>query len=105
MNANTRKQSLVSIAMLKVNFDHSNKDYIDYLGAFVVDALHGESGPITAQSIHEAISAQFGLRFPNPTLELYLKRLVKRRVLKKGLFRDFRGNYLTERDLTLRRKT
>ncbi|MFT5471676.1 MAG: hypothetical protein ACI8UO_006813 [Verrucomicrobiales bacterium] len=23
----------------------------------------------------------------------------------KGLFRDFRGNYLTERDLTLRRKT
>jgi hypothetical protein len=78
-NANT----LVSLAMLKVNADVGNQDYIDYLVPFATYVLtRAEPSPITAIAVQESLRSEFGLTIPQHPTELVLRRLVQRGVLQ-----------------------
>ncbi len=76
------RASLVSVAMLKVNYDLDNRDYIDYLVPFVtyvISPLRGKG--VVVDLVRKEILSKFGLNLPKGTIELCLKRMVKRKFL------------------------
>src|ERR1035437_10023751 len=75
--------SLASLALL-ITFDKESKlDYLDYLTPFVVEIFRiDDSQGITRQRIQEAFKSQFGLFIPIQPIELSLKRLVNKRILR-----------------------
>jgi hypothetical protein len=75
--------SLASLALL-ITFDKESKlDYIDYLTPFVIEIFRTDASQgITRQNILEAFKSRFGLYIPLQPLELSLKRLVNKHVLR-----------------------
>lgn len=86
--------SLTSLAILKVNINQG-RDYLNYLRPFVLQILadHRPS-PVTDQIVSDLIRQQFGLEIPVPTVQMLLKRISKKRLLKKQ-----RGVYQIAADL------
>ncbi len=84
MGKETYSETLISLAMLKVNADVEGKDYIEYLVPFVqaVLAEHNPS-PVTAQATTDLLFQDFGLRVTDRGCELVLRRLEKRQILQK----------------------
>ncbi len=74
----TLRASLVSVAMLKVNYDLHNRDYIDYLvpfATYVLSPLKGKS--VVVDLVKKEILSKFGLNLPRGTIEVCLKRMSK----------------------------
>ena len=99
MSANKDKinlrTSLVSVAMLKVNYDLHNRDYIDYLVPFVGHALASHKGKLVVLDlVKKDIQEIFGLNLPRGTIELCLKRMTKH----KYLIRDS-NQYIVSKDI------
>src|SRR5258706_484235 len=83
------RETLTSLAMLKVNIDQG-RDYLDYLVPFVVQALvDSRLESVTDQHVNELLVSSYGLNIPVRTVQLVLRRLVKRRVLirEEGVYR------------------
>ena len=75
--------TLTSLAILKVNIDQG-KDYIDYLRPFVLHTLvERDPGPVTSDVVQKYIREDFGLEIPERTVEIVLRRLVRRHPIKK----------------------
>jgi len=81
------KTTLTSLAMLKVNMDRSNADYVDYLRPFVLDVLRvHRPDPIQDSVVAHHIKDDFGLFIPNRGVHLVLNRL-----RRKGLLHNVDG--------------
>jgi hypothetical protein len=81
--------TLTSLAMLKVNRDLRDIDYIDYLRPFVVESLRvHHPDPVNDQEITDALRSDFGLRVPRRGVHVVLGRLAKHGMLQRrdGLF-------------------
>jgi hypothetical protein len=90
-----KRQSLVSIAMLKVNYDERQQDYVDYLAPFVFRALRAMKGDgITGGVVSQKVRETSSLVIPVNTIELFLNRLVKRGILRREY-----GNFWIAKDL------
>lgn len=69
--------------MLKVNADLSNRDYLDYLVPFIGAVLHKHRhDPVRADDVKKGIRDEFGLKIPVGPVDLVLRRLAKRSVLR-----------------------
>lgn len=82
--------TLTSIAMLKVNKDFRDADYIDYLRPFVTEVLRKHRpNPIQDQVVALHLKNDFGIVIPHRGIQLVLSRLRKHRLLDKvdGVFR------------------
>jgi len=86
-NVTHNKLAVISVAMLKVNWNEQGKDYISYLEPFVTTALRDQNGQeITSVTTSRLIESIFGLKIPAATVELCLRRLVSK-YLKKDKHR------------------
>ena len=82
-------KTLTSLAMLKVNVDH-NLDYLDYLVPFVYQILVDHSAdPVTDTGVRDHLRDQFGLEIPARAVQIVLKRIARKRLLKRetGVYR------------------
>lgn len=79
-----KRQALVSVAMLKVSFDERSIDYLEYLMPFVLEALRDlQDQNIAAHDVSQKIRAKFSIVVPQSTVELCLRRLAGKRLLKR----------------------
>ena len=78
--------TLTSLAMLKVNSDLRNQDYIEYLRPFVLFVL-GKSklDPVIDSDVARLILNEFGLKIPNRAIHLILRRFARKGFLEKKL--------------------
>lgn len=75
--------TLTSLAILNVQIDHGG-DYLEYLRPFILQVLSDHDiEPISTGVVRRLIREQFGLEIPERTVEIVLKRLAKRHVIKK----------------------
>jgi hypothetical protein len=82
--------TLTSIAMLQVNKNARDTDYIDYLRPFVVEVLRKyRPDPVQDQAVAHHLKIDFGLIIPCRGIQLVLARLRRNKVLDKtdGIFR------------------
>ena len=71
--------SLTSLAILKVNWDHQGRDYIENFVPFIVECARTQSELIiTLPEIQSNVSDTFGLKLPQNALKLIIRRAVKR---------------------------
>lgn len=78
--------TLTSLAMLKVNVDSENRDYLEYLRPFLQEVLRElEPGPVTEQQVCDGIRDSFGLYIPSRVVMIVLKRLARSGLLKRKL--------------------
>jgi hypothetical protein len=74
--------TITSLAMLKVNADLQNRDYLDYLLPFVNEAIsHLNGKPVNSPDIRSEIRRTIGLRIPTGPVDLILRRMAKRNLL------------------------
>ncbi len=96
--------TLTSLAMLKVNADVEGRDYIDYVVPFVSYGLeHEQPDPVTSLETQEILIKEFGLRIPSQVLELVLRRLAKRGLLRRGEGTFHVANKITALDIEFKR--
>ncbi len=75
--------TLTSLAILNVQIDHGG-DYLEYLRPFILQVLSDHDiDPISTGVVRRLLREQFGLEIPERTVEIVLKRLAKRHVIKK----------------------
>lgn len=81
--------ALVSLAILKVNWDRLGRDYIENFVPFVAEALRQTSGDVVSlPDLQETIRGRFGLDLPLNPLRQILKRAAKRGLVRRqsGVF-------------------
>lgn len=77
--------TLTSLAMLKVDADVRNRDYLDYLRPFLLEILRdGKPDPVTDVVMQQYFRDWFGLEIPARAIQIVLKRLARTHVLKKN---------------------
>jgi len=77
--------TLTSLAMLKINADVQNRDYLDYLRPFLLEILRNEKpDPVTDLVMQQYFRDCFGLEIPARAIQIVLKRLARTHVLKKN---------------------
>ena len=75
--------TLTSLAILNVHVN-DEKDYLDYLRPFVFQVFVDQKPElITNDLISNLIHEQFGLKIPNKTVEIVLKRISRENVIEK----------------------
>ncbi|MGA2526994.1 MAG: hypothetical protein ABSF79_10305 [Smithellaceae bacterium] len=83
------ESSLVSLAILKVNWDVYGKDYVECFVPFVVECVRKSADDaVSLPSLQQQLKADFGLDIPLNPLKLILTRAAKRSYLRKehGIF-------------------
>jgi hypothetical protein len=91
--------SLTSLAMLMVNLDEIDQDYLDYLVPFVSNIIAKYNlNPVVADEIRDLLrdDRNFGLDLPIPAVEMVLKRLKRKGFLSRQL-----GKYFIKQNLRL----
>ena len=79
--------TLVSLAILKVNWDRLGKDYIENFVPFVVESARlNHDDTVSLPQLHNDITRVFGLKLPYNAL-----RLIIRRATRRGFFRRREG--------------
>jgi len=98
-------RSLSSLALLSLQLDE-NKDYLDYLRGFIVEAIdHLNGTPFNANSIREIIQNEFGLIIPDATILICLKRLQANQIIQRTADgQQFQGMNLPKSDFPEKRK-
>ncbi len=92
--------SLISLAMLKVNAEEQNRDYLDYLVPFIQEAIAiGKVEQVNDVTVQEALQSIYGLNIPRQIVSLCLKRLHKRGQLVRGLYGYAPSDRLKSADL------
>ena len=83
------KNTLTSLAILKVNIDHG-RDYLEYLRPFILHVLAKHlPEPITDDVVCDLILKEFGLEIPNHVVEIVLRRIGRAPYIKRlrGIYR------------------
>ncbi|MYE84919.1 MAG: hypothetical protein F4X31_01560 [Gammaproteobacteria bacterium] len=76
--------SLTSLAILKVNWDRLNRDYVENFVPFVVECARLSPEPIISlPTVREEMSVRFGLDLPLNTLRHVFNRAAKRGYFKR----------------------
>jgi len=71
-------QALISLAILKSDLDDERRDYLGYLESLVIPVLKNwPDEPVTDASVAKEFENVHGLRVPDRTIQLVLKRLAK----------------------------
>ena len=104
------EQTFASLAILKVNADHKNKDYIEYFIPFVVEAVRlSDNEVIVLDEIQRRIAQEFGLRIPLNALKTIIGRAENRGYVsrKHGVYHRNEGaqfdlGIISERERFLR---
>jgi len=81
--------TVIGLAILKVNSDRADQDYIDYIAPFVADVLTNSSESVaSAPEIQSQIEAEFGIRVPLGALNTVLRRASRRGLvtLNRGVY-------------------
>jgi hypothetical protein len=82
--------SLVSLAVLKVNWDARRKDYVDNFVPIIAECIRlGVHDVISLPELQQELRARFGLRVPKHQL-----RAVLSRVAKQGFIRSENRAYV-----------
>ncbi|HHL39504.1 MAG TPA: hypothetical protein ENJ37_03255 [Deltaproteobacteria bacterium] len=69
--------------MLKVSVDQGN-DYLEYLRPFILQVLVDQKpDPVTDVGVSNHLREQFGLKIPERVVQILLKRIARRHLLKK----------------------
>jgi len=69
------QEALVSLAILKVNWDEKGRDYVDNFVPFVVETIKSsESDRISLAALQTALRERFGLLVPQGALNTLLRR-------------------------------
>jgi len=77
--------TLISLAMLKVNFDIKRCDYLEYLKPFVLCVLSTKSFEIiNDEEVSRTVEDVFGLKIPHRVINRLLTRLAKKKILEKN---------------------
>lgn len=77
--------TLTSLAILKVNIDEDERDYIDYLATFILHVLKIHApDPVTDESVSKSLLEDFGLNVPLRGIQIVLRRLARKKYIKKG---------------------
>jgi hypothetical protein len=78
-------QALVSLAILKSDLDDERRDYFNYLESFLLPLLkHWPDEPVTDSLAAIQFEEEYGLKIPNRTVQLVLKRIARRGYLNKS---------------------
>ena len=97
--------TLTSLAILKVNIDERDADYLEYLASFVIDVLNKhDPEQVTEEITSEFLRNDYGLNVPRKGAQLVLRRLARKGYLKKehGVF--FITKKLPKIDLSNKKK-
>lgn len=91
------KNLLVSLAILKVNFD-DNKDYLETFVPMVAEAVNQSvDDVISTDEIQKIVKKQFSLEIPDKTIKRILKKVCKRDYIK------FNNNIYTKNEDSLQK--
>ena len=99
-------RTLTSLAILKVNINR-NIDYLDYLLPFISQVIIDNSIDQIDNiiSIRNHIREDFGLEIPERTIEIVLRRMAKRQLIKRESHSFIRTDNLTDPGISSARKT
>lgn len=81
--------TLTSLAILKVDLDEGQRDYLDYLQSLIVHVLSTHAPyPVTEDVACDLLLQEFGLKIPLRGCQLVLRRMARKGSLKKedGVF-------------------
>lgn len=85
---------IISLAILQVNWDVTNKDYLDNFVPFVAECiLRSKSQEILQNQVRDDVHKNFGLQIPLNVIKSILKKL-----RRKGLIRIEKSVYYPNRD-------
>ena len=88
----TESRTLLALAVLRVNFDRSGRDFIDTFVPFVADCLKRAPRPeISLPELQACIHDEYGLAIPQAAMSTIL-----RRAARAGLARRDRGVYVRD---------
>ncbi len=76
--------TLTSLAILKVDLDEGQRDYLDYLQSLIVHVLSTHRpDPVTEDMTSELLLQDFGLKIPLRGCQLVLRRMARKGLLKR----------------------
>lgn len=86
---------LIGLAMLRANWDHSERSYIDNFVPFVADCLRDSTSTegMSEAQVQNCVRQRFGVELPRGALKTVLRRAVRR-----GLARRCEGRFYPEQD-------
>lgn len=98
-------KSLISLALIKTNWEEQQKDFVDMLIPFVLfslsDLRHNEIISIT--DTREKLKAEFGIDIYNNVVETFLKRLASTKHYETPYIYKYKGVYYrTEQSIDIR---
>lgn len=105
-NESLQISALSSLALLKEDMDSGQRDYTDYLRAFVEHAIAKHAvDPINSETVAVALVNEFGLSLPDKVVLLVLQRMARDGVLTKqgGLFSQVPGKLGRHQEFDQRR--
>jgi hypothetical protein len=78
------KATIASLAILKVNWDHLKKDYIENFVPMIVECIRlSDQDVIALPGLQEALQKEFGLCLPLNPIRQILQRAAKHGYLKR----------------------
>lgn len=76
-------QTIVSLAILKVNWDKRRQDYLENFVPIIAECIRlSRHDVISVSELRGQLESRFGLRFPHPAINTMLRRLRKRGYIK-----------------------
>jgi hypothetical protein len=89
-------KAIISLALLKINWEEGRRDYVENFVPFVLDCMPHEAGsPISVSSLRTGLEERFGLRVPHHAISLILNRMRKTgyvEVRDKAFYRTNKSN-------------
>jgi len=76
------KNALISLAAIRALYN-TQKDYLDFIVPFVQEACQNVDSPFDCIDIVRYISRNFGLSIPQRTVELTLKKIIRKKIVTK----------------------
>ena len=85
MKSNVSTSTFLSLAILKVDLDEGVSDYLGYLENFAASLITKyKPDPVTDSELASLFEQEFGLRVPVRGVQLVLRRLAKRGLMKRA---------------------
>lgn len=82
---NGSHKTLVSLAILKSDLDDERRDYLGYIESFVIPVLRRwPDEPVTDGAVAREFEREYGLRVPDRTIQLILRRLARQKYLERS---------------------
>lgn len=77
-----RNSTIISLAVLKTNWDETRSDYLESFVPMIAESIRRSSDEVVSVgALQKQIEQDFGLRLPQHTLQMLLRRLARRKYL------------------------